>query len=343
VRLGLWGARPNDRGLGIQTWEFFRHLRPACTLVALVDSSDLFGLVADRFPRAWQTSVEKMPEIADDFLSQVDVVLCAETPYWEGLWEMARARGVATALQYNRELLPESGPRPDLMISPSTWRLADVPEAVHLPLPVDRKRLPFRERAEVRSFLHVVSAAMKDRDGTGLVLSALPHLREPTRVILHAPAGLAFPLPKSPPHVEVEVRTETVKDYWRIYEGADVLLLPRRYGGQSLPLNEAASLGMPVIALDVEPQRSILPPQALIPATPGHYWRMKGGTLPVHNANPRELAAKMDELSQDPGLVRSLSRASDAYAARISWDALLPTWRATLEALAARKLEGVGV
>ena len=48
-------------------------------------------------------------------------------------------------------------------------------------------------------------------------------------------------------------------NYWEIWEDADVYVSPRKYAGQSLPLNEAMSLGMAVMMTDMEPQNQFLP------------------------------------------------------------------------------------
>jgi glycosyltransferase involved in cell wall biosynthesis len=40
-----------------------------------------------------------------------------------------------------------------------------------------------------------------------------------------------------------------------LYEGFDALIMPRRYGGLCLPMNEALTSGLPVIMSDTSQQR----------------------------------------------------------------------------------------
>jgi glycosyltransferase involved in cell wall biosynthesis len=44
-----------------------------------------------------------------------------------------------------------------------------------------------------------------------------------------------------------------------LYEGLDALILPHRYGGLCLPMNEALTSGLPVIMSNMSPNDAILP------------------------------------------------------------------------------------
>jgi glycosyltransferase involved in cell wall biosynthesis len=103
-------------------------------------------------------------------------------------------------------------------------------------------------------------------------------------------------------------------------------VMPRRYGGLSLPMQEAASLGMGVITTDLEPQNRWFPPDSLVPASLYAQFRTPVGRIDIHACDPRDLAAKMDEFSRDPGLMAWCSRASEVYAQSISWETLKPQY-----------------
>lgn len=339
MKLGLI-ARCENRGLGIQTWEVYRHL--PFDRVLVVDmrhryrTGEGYEHHFDRYPGALILRDDQMcDETVRPWLAGLDVVFTAETPYWFGLYDLARELGVKTVCQANPEFYryPKEPhlPRPDVILNPSTWLMERMPGAAHLPLPVDRDRIGYRHRTEARTFLHVAGhRAIHDRNGTRTVMGAIGKLREPCRVVIRSQS----PLPTSPfaarapRHVEVDVRVGDVDDYWRLYDEGDVFLAPRRYGGQSLPLNEAAAAGMAILTTDCEPQRSMLPPEALLPAWPRGRFDSQSGEVEVMDVVARVLAARMDELVRDPSIVERLSKASDGWAESISWGTLRPRYMA---------------
>ena len=347
-RLGLI-VRLDNRGLGTQSWELYRHLRPDKTLaIEMGQWSPYVKSHPERFPDARIAAYDGMgghlPDDAVDWiLSDVDVLLTAETPYDHRIYTLARERGVRTVCQPNPEFwrptLDPNLPLPDLCANPSRWR-EDVMPGIHLPHPVDRERLPFRLRTEAKRFLHIHGhIASNDRHGTELILEALTYCRTRPDVMIRAQSRLAsitrrmvrtlqrrnFPL---------HLLTTDLDDYWDLYEGFDVLLAPRRYGGLSLPTQEAASAGLAIVATAREPERFALPPEGLVPLASTRMHRYPGGDTPIDSCDPKDLAAKIDELVETPALVERLSRASDAYADSISWDRLLPRWEALLQQVA---------
>lgn len=337
MKLGLI-ARQDNTGVGLQTWELFRHLDPYTTVALTM--GDVEGHVHRReFPERYPGSVpatysgtygsgrirpycETLSE-----LKKCDVVLTVETPYDHMMVEDLQSAGVKVVVVANREFLEwivnEKLPRPDLFISPSSWCLDQWPEnTVFLPHPVDRKRLPFRARRHAERFLHLAARAFRDRAGTEIVSFAAGMFKGDVTV------RTQDPLIKKFRHVKYEVKD--IDNYWDVYDGMDVLVAPRRYGGQSLPVNEALSLGMPVIALDREPERSMLPKESLIPATMIRMLKVSGGEVPLYNAKPALLAQRMREFQDNPRLVRSLSLDADERAQAISWSVLKPRWEEVL-------------
>lgn len=345
-RLGLI-VRLDNRGLGTQTWELYRHLKPERVLaVSMGPWSPSVEEHRERFPDARVASYDgqgghlPMADI-EWLLDGSDVILTAETPYDHRVYELGRQMGIRTVCQPNPEFwrptLDPNLPMPDLCANPSRWRESAMP-GIHLPHPVDRERLPFRLRTEAKRFLHIHGhVASADRQGTELILEALmycrtaPDLTIRTQTRLGSVAGRMARVVERRTQARVRLVRGDPADYWDLYEGYDVLLAPRRYGGLSLPHQEAASAGLVVIAADREPERFVLPPECLIPAGVTETRRYPGGDIEVESADPHALAERIDELVETPALVERLSRASDAYAESISWDRLLPQWEALLE------------
>lgn len=335
-------ARADNRGLGIQTFEFVRHMRPDRVLVVDMGGATPYEQRFDRYPDA---RVARLGAFTDDdvdwLLDGADALYTAETAYDDRILAEARRRGVATAVQANHEFfrwIPDRQlVRPDLFLSPSTWYLEKWPAPkLLLPFPVARDRLPFRRRERVDTFLHVAGhRAAADRNGTRLLLDALRYVREPIRVLIHSQSTIPHNLlrPRGT-RTYAEVEQADVADYWTLYDGCDALILPRRYGGLSLPINEALSAGMPVVSLDVEPQRRFLPAEGLVPPTRASRLRLISGQVDWWRCDPRHLARKIEQVATDPELVARLSDTSDAIATRLSWEAMEPRYRRVFETLA---------
>lgn len=345
-------VRSDHRGLGYQTLAYWQHLAPAKTLHVRMTSSigswtpytehDWYG------PETRQAAFNGFTGTLDDdalrwLLTDVDVLLTAETAYDHRAWDWARQHGVRTILVGNPEFLgPDKLAGPDLIVLPSTWRMGDFPDAIHLPQPVDQGVFPYAARPfdpNRLRFLHIVGhRAIRDRQGTDVVLDCLRFLRHPIDLTIRCQGALSAPqellLRGLRQHQKPTVLRGDVDEPGPLYDGYDVLLAPRRYGGLSLPLNEAASCGMAILAVNREPERAILPPESLIPAHHGREAIFQCGLVPLDDANPAELAAAIDHLTEHPEIVARLSGASDAYARGISWDVLGPEWKALIERVA---------
>lgn len=337
MKLGLFGARANNTGLSVQTAEFFRHMRPDRTVVVDMGDACRQAMHLDRFPGA---EVVKYTAITEDqmrrFLTGLDVVYMAETSYDDRFYGLARQMGVRTVVHVNWEFcrwkLDLRLPRPDLFLAPSSWHLNDFPEPrALLPFPVARDRLPFMPRTKVETILHVVgTGTAADRNGTRLLLESLQWVAHPCRILIRSQVRIGLGKRHWPAHVQVDNVVADVEDYWQVYDGADALVLTRRYGGLCLVINEAAALGLPVIVTDREPERRWFPAAARVPAMRPQPLRTPVGRVDAVQANPRGIADRLNALLADPGLVAEMSAASDAYAESISWDRLAEPFRAVL-------------
>lgn len=336
-------ARATNRGLGIQTMEVARNLR-ARVLVVDIDnpSSALHPTIRDRFPGApivrcrpgWRLEERKVR----GWLEGLDAVYTAETTYDPRFAAWAADAGALVSVHLNPEFggvgwgLPESGPQ---WWSPTSWRLEHLPtgtQVVALPVATDR----WPERAEPHRgrcrWLHVAGkAALADRNGTTAVVAALPLLREPCTVTIVTQDNELPAMPRLPDHVEVHTVIGGVDDYWRLYEGHDALVMPRRYGGLCLPVQEAMGAGLAVAMTNCAPNPTTWP-VVPIPSRFGHLERMPAGEIPVAEVEPEDVAATMDQLADPEVRVEHQFRAR-GWAAMHSWYANAGFWRRALAGL----------
>lgn len=361
MRLGLL-ARADNSGLGVQTYEFYKHMNPDKTLV--VDISMLNGNrpYLERYPGA--QVVHGIPQLEDFriFLEGLDVLFVAESPYDYRLYDIAREMGVKVAVQYNYEFFDwfanPAYPKPDMLIAPSKWHYDRIQhfcdqhniEHVYLHCPANRSKLPRRHIFKARTFLHTAGkSASYDRNGTMTVIEAGKLLKTPAKIHIHfqGEQGLGHQtthtiqdyrnhlLEYGAPH-NTTIEQRDYDNYEDVYKEGDVLILPRRYGGNCLPLNEALSVGMPAIMPDISPNNEFLPSQWLIPAMIVNQFTPRT-TIDIFQADPMSLAEKIDEMynMSDEEFSHDTTIAN-ALAESISWDTLKPKYLEVLEGLCTR-------
>ena len=344
MRLGLV-ARCDNSGLGIQTWEYFRHLDPAKTLV--IDVGHLAARPRhcnkqshrDRYPdatfnRGWTLTDQTVRA----FLDGLDVVLGAETFYTPNMYRIAREMGVKTVLAPNWEFLDPQA-EPDLWLAPSLWHYDDIPEPKqHLPVPLATDRFPLRELPDVAThILHIVGRpAVHDRNGTHDLLAALQYVDAPITVTIKCQApdyvrgllnqfGIAVP-----PHITLNIDTTSPENYWDNYRGDfDLAVMPRRYGGLCLPVNEAIAAGLPVLMPGIDPNNTWLPPEWLLPASPQGSFAAKQ-TIIYYSIDHWALAERINQYATDPDAYALAKTKAKLIRATHSWTALQAHYRKAL-------------
>ena len=275
IKIGLI-ARADNTGIGVQTWEFYRHMKPDKTLVVDISALNQNKQYPERFDGEGVTFCQ-WPQESDfiAFLEGLDLVFVVESPYDYNFFKLARERNVRTVLQYNWEYIDYLGkmpyPQPDLFASPTPWHFEDLPfhNKMILPVPVDRERCKFKKRMTYNNFLHIAGKPVShDRNGTETVLKAVKHVTSSEfRLIVRVQDENYIPEWKKllePTETRVEFVAEDTENYWDIYDQGNIMLMPRRYAGLCLPVQEALSTGMPVIMTDVSPNNELLPKQWLI-------------------------------------------------------------------------------
>lgn len=338
-------GRCDAGGLATITQEVYRHLTPARTLVLDVAGARRGdcnrGLYGDDETVLAAPFAGALPASAVEWLCAVgvDTLYSAETCYDDAVLRAARANGIRTIVHAMPELAPwadgappspPSSPKPSELLIPTGWRAHTLLGARWLPIPVARDRLPFRARDRAAHLFHVTGSAMLDRNGTNLLLAALGHVEQRCRLTIRTERPLRIP---TGTRVDVTVIDARAGHYWEVYPpDIDLLVMPRRYGGLSLPVQECASLGVPSIVLDQDPYAST-PFTTTVGSTRSRPAQMKGGTVPVFDADPRALAAEIDRLVAGARLVHALSGAADVWADAHRWDGPLgDTWCRLLDA-----------
>lgn len=353
MNLGILAYSSNN-GLGIQTQALVKHLKPFKVMQVDLSSLNSAKQYPERLPGSQIVQGYPKGQDIEEFLQDLDCVMVAETPLNYHLFSRARELGIKTVQIPNWEFFDyfwyPNHPKPDLIISPSMWHYDDLKKfckqhgikLVYLHHPVDRDDLPLRQIKQARTFLHIAGrAAAHDRNGTNTVIEAGKYIKSDAKVLIHFQgeqgmghqststlADYVNKLAHENVRSNVTIRVNEFDNYADVYRGGDVLLLPRRYGGNCLPLNEALSCGMPVIMPDISPNDHLLPRDWLLPAKKISEFTPRT-VIDIYGVDPKVLAAKIDEMAgYDTERMKDESMVADALAQEISWETMAPAyWR----------------
>jgi glycosyltransferase involved in cell wall biosynthesis len=344
MKIGLFGARADDRGLGRLTHDFHTHMRPARTLVIdMGPHAHGFIQHLDRYSDA--VVVPFNGGRLDDtmmrrFFTGLDVAIFYETAYDHRAYDAARAAGCRTVLvtmpEFHRHAT-ETLPHPDGVWAPTSWRLDTLPAGTRVvPVPVAIDPVVTHQRRDgLLRVLHVAGHRTSgDRNGTIAFLRAIRALRRNVAVRIIS-QDRRLPSVQLPRRMPIAVKLGGIDDYRRLYDGADVLVMPRRYGGLCLPVQEALGAGLGVVMTDCEPNLTTWP-VAPVRSEPGTTIRTPGGPVTLHDPDPADLVAVIERLADNPAEVDALKGRARTWAATHTWDALAPLYRAELERALAR-------
>lgn len=341
----------DDTGLGNLTWEAYRHLAPYKVMVINRAGYRNGEQHPDRFTgRVMHVAVAPNMSEVRDFVKDLDIIFSAETPYSSYLLRYAAAQGVSTIIQPNFEFMPwmanENLPRPNVFGAPSNWHYDEIPDPkIHLPVPIASDRFKFHESSSARKFLHIVGRpAANDRNGTKDLVAALPYITSNVEITFYCQPqtqgaddflGNALRGRKYSRGVRIIAENRNIPNYWDMYTGFDALILPRRYGGLSLPVNEALGAGIPTIMPNISPNNTWLPTEWLVESAVSFKFNpMRGGPqIDVHQTDPKLLAAKIDEFANNPELYQESLKRARELANQYSWDNLKSLYLDTFEVI----------
>lgn len=268
----------------------------------------------------------------DDFTNGINTLFSAETFYNPQLVGLCKKKDIRSVLHINPEFAanaifnPEVDP-PDVVACPTRWLIDKIPNAVYLPMPVEIDRFPLREVTEIKRILHPIGhPAALDRSGSDIVYQTAAHMRSLTFVMrvqqkIHE---------RAVPNVEHDVGVR--ENYWDGYSDVDAMMYPRRYGGLSLPMLEAASAGLPIISHSNDPLSELCIPELLVPSAPQQKFSIaKGGVeFYIWSSAAENYVQVIANLTRDKDLIVHASRHSRQKAEERSWEALMPLWKSVL-------------
>ena len=320
MKLGIV-ARSDNTGLGNQTRELVKMLNP--DKIMLIDSTRFNN---NRQNPEWYKghnvmTTDGFPTTEDitTFIRGLDAVLTCETFYRHKFITLCRLKGVKTILQYNYEFLdylqtPDL-PFPDVLVAPSKWHYEDVvkkfrkqTKIIYLPPPTDHKIF-----GEVKSYnlenhnrlLHIGGkAAALDRNGTQTVIEMLQYSKSDYELVVRSQTPLGIKTSDS----RLTVDTGDIENHHEMYRGFDAMVLPRRYAGLCLPMNEALMSGLPVFMTNIEPNNLILPAEWLAKSRKINQL-MTRTMLDVYGADPKRLAQVVDNYMKNKNKINEKQRA----------------------------------
>jgi hypothetical protein len=308
MRLGII-ARSDNTGLGNQTRELVNMLNP--DKILLINSR--FFNQNKQHPEWYakyncQTTTKGFPTTNEivEFLKDIDVVISCELFYNPKFVDLAKSRGIKTILQYNYEFLDYlANPRltlPDVLVAPSLWNFGDVADkfghktnVVHLPPPTNvslfSKAREINKSKTHKRLLHIAGkAAVKDRNGTKTVIEMLNYSIGDYELVIKTQSKLDIKC--NDPRLTIDASSPD--SHQSLYEGFDAMVLPRRYAGLCLPMNEALISALPVFMTDISPNNKVLPNEWLFNSTKIDQLQTRT-MLDVYDGNAKMLGKLVDD------------------------------------------------
>jgi hypothetical protein len=321
MRLGII-ARSDNTGLGNQTKELVDMLKPSKVMLINSISFNKNKQYPDRYKEYDCHYVRGFPKTDDinDFLKGLDAVLTCETFYNNTFVSIARKKGVKTFLQYNYEFLdylqnPDQE-LPDTLIAPSLWGFEAVSRTfgtrsrvVHLPPPttpeIFNKAKLNNTIKDHKRLLHVAGKmAHLDRNGTNTVIEMMKYSKADYEIVIKSQSNLDINITDS----RISIDTKSPDNKQDLYLGFDAMVLPRRYAGLCLPMNEALLSGLPVFMTDISPNNTVLPESWLVRSKKIDQFNART-MIDVYEANPELLAKLVDDYVNDSNKVEQKAKA----------------------------------
>ena len=292
-----------EQGLGRQAKQFFDH-----------------GLVQEVFiwpHREYDNHYEWYPNSCatyDEMLDKVGEVWFLETPFDWNFVRKAQAKGVRTVLflMYECSTLPIAV---DQLVGGSIMeRIAfgDTVKVITVPAPEDIK---WRLRQKAQVFVHNAGhGGLGGRNGTTELLEAMRYVKSPIKLIIRTQLDR---YKSNDPRVEIRVGDF---EYNTLFDEGDVYIYPDKFGGSCLPLQEAHSAGMLVMATDRLPSNTWLPIEPLIPVAGYKKERVAQYQFDTAIVDPRDIAKKIDAWYNAD--ITKFSLIGKQWAEDNSWEAL---------------------
>lgn len=314
-KLGIIARADLGSGLQSQTYNLVRMLKPDKVLI--INSYPFNGREQHYELYDGFNTIENIGFISNEnaieFLKGLTHVITAETFYSHYLVELARKNNIKTFQQYNWEFLEHHQDRnlpfPTAFLSPSYWKLKEMKSMFrvveYLPPPIivndfKNARKINMERSGKVKILHIMGTyATNDRNGTKDLIESLKYTNSDFELTIRAQSNNDMLNDITDSRVKVSI--ENIENQEDMYKDFDLMILPRRYGGLCLPMNEALCSGLPVFMSNMIPNNVILPNKWLIDSI--QYTTFMARTnIEVNQVDVQELGERIDwycKLSDD--------------------------------------------
>ena len=248
-------------------------------------------------------SITRLPirgKAVNDLLGRVDLMLFFETAFDWSFLKVCKARGVKTICMPMHEWFPVNCKNAfDGYLCPSLLDVDYFPGSPLFQPPVDPST--WKLRITAKRFLHNAgNVGHRNHKGTLELLKATEYIESDLTVTIRCQNQEKFnrlvqqvPEVESNPAVTIE-RGEI--PYADLHKDYDAVVIPEKFNGLSLPLQEAYAAGMLVITTARYPANTWLPTEPLIPVESYHQAAITDNYLTFQEAvvNPREIAKTMD-------------------------------------------------
>lgn len=334
MRLGII-ARSDNTGLGNQTKELVDMLQPEKVMLINSAPFNKNKQYPERYYKYDPQYVRGFPKNHDiqAFLKNLDAVLTCETFYGSTFIPLAKKMNVKTFLQYNYEFLDNlQNPRldlPDVLLGPSLWgfeavlkAFGDRSKVIHLPPPTTPSLFNVAKtnnfNKDHKRLLHIGGkAAHLDRNGTNTIIDMLKYSKADYEIVIKSQSQLDINIKDS----RLSIDTKSPENREDLYSGFDAMVLPRRYAGLCLPMNEALLSGLPVFMTDISPNNTILPKEWLVKSTKINEFKART-EIDVYEANPEMLAELIDNYIDSSNKLDQKQKAFDLGYNNFSTDVL---------------------
>jgi len=150
--------------------------------------------------------------------------------------------------------------------------------------------LKANKKQDYNRILHIGGkAAHLDRNGTNTIIEMLKYSKEDYEIVIRSQSELDIGVKDS----RLTIDINNVENKEDMYVGFDALVLPRRYAGLCLPMNEALLSSLPVFMTDISPNNQVLPKEWLVESTKINQFKART-KIDVYEADPIKLARLID-------------------------------------------------
>lgn len=197
-----------------------------------------------------------------------------------------------------------------------------------LAVPVDTRRIHFKERSQASTFVSVYGyGGPEDRRSFSEIMQAWRMMRRPPPLIVRAQC--APDLAKKAP-LGVEIRVGNLPEPADLFTEGDVAVQPSRYEGVGITLIEAQAAGLPVITMDGPPM-NVIAPDLLVTPSEMEKISLAGKDLLSYVPSAEALSVKVSQVVGKD--ISELSRQARKRVERLySWKVLQEMWLAVLAA-----------